>query len=141
MAVMEKENKMGFGALVKLRSLETYVKRLKPAIKKDDKGLLPKEKNYIVNQLGEISKYLKASLQRDNMKLTNTLSEAIISIDDKKAALRKPFYRAGDGVEELKDVILSNFKDDKMFVMAIAKVDKALSDTYKYMNKKYKGWD
>ena len=38
MAVMEKENKMGFGALVKLRSLETYVKRLKPAIKKDDKG-------------------------------------------------------------------------------------------------------
>ena len=75
------------------------------------------------------------------MKLTNTLSEAIISIDDKKAALKQPFYRAGDGVEELKDVILSNFKDDKMFVMAIAKVDKALSDTYKYMNKKYKGWD
>mgnify|MGYP005828971537 FL=1 len=75
------------------------------------------------------------------MKLTNTLSEAIISIDDKKAALKKPFYRAGDGVGELKDVILSNFKDDKMFVMAIAKVDKALSDTYKYMNKKYKGWD
>jgi len=75
------------------------------------------------------------------MKLTNTLSEAIISIDDKKAALKKPFYRAGDGVEELKDVILSNFKDDKMFVMAIAKVDKALSDTYKYMNKKYRGWD
>ena len=75
------------------------------------------------------------------MKLKSTLSEAIISIDDKKAALKKPFYRAGDGVEELKDVILSNFKDDKMFVMAIAKVDKALSDTYKYMNKKYKGWD
>ena len=75
------------------------------------------------------------------MKRTNPLSEAIISIDDKKAALRKPFYRAGDGVEELKDVILSNFKDDKMLVMAIAKVDKALSDTYKYMNKKYKGWD
>ena len=75
------------------------------------------------------------------MKLTNTLSEAIISIDDKKALLKQPFYRAGDGVEELKDVILSNFKDDKMFVMAIAKVDKALSDTYKYMNKNYKGWD
>ena len=75
------------------------------------------------------------------MKLKNTLSEAIISIDDKKAALKKPFYRAGDGVEELKDVILSNFKDDRMFVMAIAKVDKALSDTNKYMNKKYKGWD
>ena len=75
------------------------------------------------------------------MKLTNTLSEAIISIDDKKAALKKPFYRAGDGVEELKDVILSNFKDDRMFVMAIAKVDKALSDTYKYMEKNYKGWD
>ena len=75
------------------------------------------------------------------MKLTNTLLEAIISIDDKKAALKKPFYRAGDGVEELKDVILSNFKDDRMLVMAIAKVDKALSDTYKYMNKKYKGWD
>ena len=75
------------------------------------------------------------------MKLTNTLSEAIISIDDKKAALKKPFYRAGDGVEELKDVILSNFKDDRMLVMAIAKVDKALSDTYKYMNKKYRGWD
>ena len=32
------------------------------AIKKDEKGLLPKEKNYIVNQIGEISKYLKASL-------------------------------------------------------------------------------
>ena len=62
MAVMEKENKMGFGALVKLRSLETYVKRLKPAIKKDDKGLLPKEKSYIVAHLNEISKYLKASL-------------------------------------------------------------------------------
>ena len=59
---MEKENKMGFGALVKLRSLETYVKRLRIAIKKDEKGLLPKEKNYIVNQIGEISKYLKASL-------------------------------------------------------------------------------
>ena len=59
---MEKENKMGFGALVKLRSLETYVKRLRIAIKKDEKGLLLKEKNYIVNQLGEISKYLKASL-------------------------------------------------------------------------------
>ena len=63
MAVMEKENKMGFGALVKLRSLETYEKRLRIAIKKDEKGLLLKEKNYIVNQLGEISKYLKASLQ------------------------------------------------------------------------------
>ena len=75
------------------------------------------------------------------MKLTNTLSEAIISIDDKKAALKKPFYRTGDGVEELKDVILSNFKDDKMLVMAIVKVDKALSDTYRYMNKNYKGWD
>ena len=62
MAVMEKENKMGFGALVKLRSLETYVKRLRIAIKKDEKGLLLKEKNYIINQLGEISKYLKASL-------------------------------------------------------------------------------
>ena len=141
MAVMTEENKMVFGALFKLRSLETYVKRLKPAIKKDDKGLLPKEKDYIVAHLKEISKYLKASLQRDNMKLTNTLSEAIISIDDKKAALKKPFYRAGDGVEELKDVILSNFKDDRMLVMAIAKVDKALSDTYKYMNKNYKGWD
>ena len=62
MAVMTEENKKVFVALVKLRSLETYVKRLKPAIKKDDKGLLPKEKNYIVNQLGEIGKYLKASL-------------------------------------------------------------------------------
>ena len=62
MAVMEKENKMGYGALVKLRSLETYVKRLRIAIKKDEKGLLLKEKNYIINQLGEISKYLKASL-------------------------------------------------------------------------------
>ena len=62
MAVMKKENKMVFGALVKLRSLETYVKRLRPAIKKDDKGLLPKEKSYIVAHLNEISKYLKASL-------------------------------------------------------------------------------
>ena len=62
MAVMTEENKKVFVALVKLRSLETYVKRLKPAIKKDDKGLLPKEKNYIVNQLGKIGKYLKASL-------------------------------------------------------------------------------
>ena len=62
MAVMTEENKKVFVALVKLRSLETYVKRLKPAIKKDEKGLLPKEKNYIVNQIGEISKYLKASL-------------------------------------------------------------------------------
>ena len=62
MAVTKKENKMVFGALVKLRSLETYVKRLKPAIKKDDKGLLPKEKSYIVAHLNEISKYLKASL-------------------------------------------------------------------------------
>ena len=62
MAVMTEENKKVFVALVKLRSLETYVKRLRPAIKKDEKGLLPKEKNYIVNQLGEISKYLKASL-------------------------------------------------------------------------------
>ena len=59
---MEKENKMGFAALVKLRSLETYVKRLKPAIKKDDKGLLPKEKSYIVAHLNEISRHLKASL-------------------------------------------------------------------------------
>ena len=62
MAVMTEENKKVFVALVKLRSLETYVKRLRPAIKKDEKGLLPKEKNYIVNQIGEISKYLKASL-------------------------------------------------------------------------------
>ena len=62
MAVMEKENKMGFGALVKLRSLETYVKRLKPAIKKDDKGISPKEKNYIMAHLNEISKHLKASM-------------------------------------------------------------------------------
>ena len=62
MAVMTEENKKVFVALVKLRSLETYVKRLRPAIKKDEKGLLPKEKNYIVNQLGEIGKYLKASL-------------------------------------------------------------------------------
>jgi len=62
MAAMEKENKMGFGALVKLRSLETYVKRLKPAIKKDDKGIAPKEKSYIVAHLNEISKYLKANM-------------------------------------------------------------------------------
>jgi len=62
MAVMTEENKKVFGALVKLRSLETYVKRLKPAIKKDDKGLLPKEKNYIIAHLNEISKYLKANL-------------------------------------------------------------------------------
>ena len=62
MAVMTEENKKVFVALVKLRSLETYVKRLRIAIKKDEKGLLLKEKNYIVNQLGEISKYLKASL-------------------------------------------------------------------------------
>jgi hypothetical protein len=53
---------MGFGALVKLRSLETYVKRLKPAIKKDDKGIAPKEKNYIIAHLNEISKHLKASM-------------------------------------------------------------------------------
>ena len=59
---MTEENKKVFGALVKLRSLETYVKRLKPAIKKDDKGLLPKEKNYIIAHLNEISKYLKANL-------------------------------------------------------------------------------
>ena len=62
MAVMKKENKKVFGALVKLRSLETYVKRLKPSIKKDDKGLLPKEKNYIVAHLNEITRQLKASL-------------------------------------------------------------------------------
>ena len=62
MAVMKKENKMVFGALVKLRSLETYVKRLKPAIKKDDKGIAPKEQNYIMAHLNEISKYLKASM-------------------------------------------------------------------------------
>ena len=62
MAVMKKENKKVFGALVKLRSLEIYVKRLKPAIKKDDKGLLPKEKSYIVAHLNEISRQLKASL-------------------------------------------------------------------------------
>ena len=62
MAVMKKENKKVFGALVKLRSLETYVKRLKPAIKKDDKGISPKEKNYIMVHLNEISKHLKASM-------------------------------------------------------------------------------
>ena len=62
MAVMTEENKMVFGALFKLRSLETYVKRLKPAIKKNDKRLLPKEKSYIVTHLSEISRQLKASL-------------------------------------------------------------------------------
>jgi len=60
--VMTEENKIVFGALVKLRSLETYVKRLKPAIKKDDKGIAPKEKNYIMAHLNEISKHLKASM-------------------------------------------------------------------------------
>ena len=59
----------------------------------------------------------------------------------KKQRLENLFIDAADGVEELKGVILSNFKDDKMLVMAIVKVDKALSDTYKYMNKNYKGWD
>ena len=62
MPVLKKENKMVFGALIKLRSLETYVKRLRPAIKKDDKGLLPKEKSYIVAHINEISRHLKASL-------------------------------------------------------------------------------
>jgi len=62
MAAMEKENKMGFSALVKLRSLETYVKRMKPAIKKDDNGIASKEKNYILAHLNEISKYLKANM-------------------------------------------------------------------------------
>ena len=62
MAVMTEENKIVFGALFKLRSLETYVKRLKPAIKKDDKGIAPKEKSYIVAHLNEISRQLKASL-------------------------------------------------------------------------------
>ena len=59
---MTEENKIVFGALFKLRSLETYVKRLKPAIKKDDKGLLPKERSYIVAHINEISRHLKASL-------------------------------------------------------------------------------
>ena len=62
MAVMEKENKMGFGALVKLRSLETYVKRLKPAIKKDDKGIAPKDNSYLVAHIYEITRQLKATL-------------------------------------------------------------------------------
>ena len=62
MAVMTEENKIVFGALFKLRSLETYVKRLKPAIKKDDKGIAPKERSYIVTHINEISRQLKASL-------------------------------------------------------------------------------
>ena len=59
---MTEENKIVFGALFKLRSLETYVKRLKPAIKKDEKGIAPKEKSYIIAHLNEISKYLKANM-------------------------------------------------------------------------------
>ena len=121
MAVMEKENKMGFGALVKLRSLETYVKRLKPAIKKDDKGLLPKEKSYIVTHLSEISRQLKASLQGNNMKLKNTLEEAkfAVEIEDLGTVIVD-----GSGEGEVKARVAKKLKGGKEMIKGVRKITK-----------------
>ena len=108
---------------------------------KGGKEIIKSVRKITKDKAGKASKALGEELPLYSDYAKSHKSEAIISIDDKKAELRKPFYNAADGVEELKGVILSNFKDDKMLVMAIVKVDKALSDTYKYMNKNYKGWD
>ena len=62
MAVLEKENKLVFGALVQLRELEAHVKKLQIPRKKNESGILPQEKYYLSKKIDGIKKRLKASL-------------------------------------------------------------------------------
>ena len=62
MAVLEKENKLVFGALVQLRELEVYVKKLQIPRKKNESGILPQEKYYLSKKIDGIKNRLKASL-------------------------------------------------------------------------------
>ena len=62
MAVLEKENKLVFGALVQLRELEVYVKKLQIPRKKNESGILPQEKYYLSKKIDGIKIRLKASL-------------------------------------------------------------------------------
>ena len=59
---IEKENKLVFGALVQLRELEVYVKKLQIPRKKNESGILPQEKYYLSKKIDSIKKRLKASL-------------------------------------------------------------------------------
>ena len=63
MAALKKENKLVFGALVQLRELEAYVKKLQIPRKKNESGILPQEKYYLSKKIDSIKKRLKASLQ------------------------------------------------------------------------------
>ena len=121
MAVMKKENKNVFGALVKLRSLETYVKRLKPAIKKDDKGIAPKEKNYIVAHINEITRQLKASLQGNNMKLKNTLEEAKFAVEVEDIGT---VIVDGTSEGEVKARVAKKLKGGKEMIKGVRKITK-----------------
>ena len=62
MAVLEKENILVFGALVQLRELEVYVKKLQIPRKKNESCILPQEKYYLSKKIDSIKKRLKASL-------------------------------------------------------------------------------
>ena len=62
MATLEKENKLVFGALVQLRELEAYVKKLQIPRKINESGILPQEKYYLSKKIDSIKKRLKASL-------------------------------------------------------------------------------
>jgi len=63
MAALEKENKLVLGALVQLRELEAYVKKLQIPRKKNESDILPQEKYYLSKRIDSIKKRLKASLQ------------------------------------------------------------------------------
>ena len=121
MAVMTEENKIVFGALFKLRSLETYVKRLKPAIKKDDKGIAPKEKNYIVAHINEITRQLKASLQGNNMKLKNTLEEAKFAVEVEDIGT---VIVDGSSEGEVKARVAKKLKGGKEMIKGVRKITK-----------------
>ena len=121
MAVVTEENKIVFAALFKLRSLETYVKRLKPAIKKDDKGIAPKEKNYIVAHLNEISRHLKASLQGNNMKLKNTLEEAKFAVEVEDIGI---VIVDGTSEGEVKSRVAKKLKGGKEMINSVRKITK-----------------
>ena len=118
---MTEENKIVFGALFKLRSLETYVKRLKPAIKKDDKGIAPKEKNYIVAHINEITRQLKASLQGNNMKLKNTLEEAKFAVEVEDIGT---VIVDGSGEAEVKARVAKKLKGGKEMIKSVRKITK-----------------
>ena len=62
------------------------------------------------------------------------LKEAIDNSD-----FRNPVYNAGDGISELVDVAMAS--KDRKLISLVQKVESAMTNVHKYLDKNFKGWD